>query len=358
MLSRLIAIGLLSFLSHQAWADSSEVEKPRIGWKSSVFPIAFYLPETSLAAGIYGLIVYRRDAARQSRPDTMPATAFATLKGQYSAAFAPGAYLDDEGVWQARLKFGYSFFPNDFYGLGGETLDSAKEPFSTKTLSIKPSIHRKLFSNFVLGPMLAYRSTVIVETKPGGIIASGVLPGSSGSKMIGAGLMLEWDTRDHLLAPTEGSWHLLQVITYRPVLGATASGTQIVADLRRYISIGRGGVLAFQTAIASSSSSLPFDSYQPLGLRGISNGRLRGRSSLMMQVEYRFPIKGRLSGAGFGGVGDVYDGTEGFSFATLKPALGAGLRWCLDQQEKLNLRFDLGVSRYGMAPYILIQESF
>jgi len=42
----------------------------------------------------------------------------------------------------------------------------------------------------------------------------------------------------------------------------------------------------------------------------------------------------------------------------MKYAAGGGVRYAIDKKEKINLRIDIGVSPYGIFPYVLFQEAF
>ncbi|MBW2297603.1 MAG: hypothetical protein JRF32_08350, partial [Deltaproteobacteria bacterium] len=77
-----------------------------------------------------------------------------------------------------------------------------------------------------------------------------------------------------------------------------------------------------------------------------------------IRAEYRFPIKGRWGGAVFGAVGDAFPDATTLEEIDPKIAGGGGLRFALNKKEKINVRLDIGVSRYGVFPYIMLQEAF
>jgi hypothetical protein len=94
--------------------------------------------------------------------------------------------------------------------------------------------------------------------------------------------------------------------------------------------------------------------------RGYFGGRFRDKVMSLAQVEYRFPIIWRFGGVVFAGTGNVASSVDKFDFTNLKTGIGAGLRFSLVPEERINLRIDVG---YGFAtqtlyPYISFTEAF
>ena len=77
-----------------------------------------------------------------------------------------------------------------------------------------------------------------------------------------------------------------------------------------------------------------------------------------LQMEYRFPIHERWSGVTFAAAGDVFHDNDELETQSMKYAAGCGIRYAIDKKEKINIRIDIGVSPYGIFPYILFQEAF
>ena len=87
-------------------------------------------------------------------------------------------------------------------------------------------------------------------------------------------------------------------------------------------------------------------------LRGYYANRFRGNAYYLGQVEARFPLYKRFSGAAFAEAGDVTDGRLG------KPAhtYGAGLRFALS--ENIKLRLDYGRSKDQNGVFFTFGEAF
>ena len=93
-------------------------------------------------------------------------------------------------------------------------------------------------------------------------------------------------------------------------------------------------------------------------MRGLYENVFTDNNMLTLRAEYRFPLKGRWGAAIFGALGDAFPDTDSLEGIDPKFAGGAGLRYALNQQEKINVRLDIGVSQYGIFPYIMLQEAF
>jgi hypothetical protein len=69
-------------------------------------------------------------------------------------------------------------------------------------------------------------------------------------------------------------------------------------------------------------------------------------------------IRPRFGGVVFIGVGEVAETYSDFSAENLRFAGGVGIRFTLDPKDRINLRIDVGVSEFGVAPVLLLTEAF
>ncbi len=77
-----------------------------------------------------------------------------------------------------------------------------------------------------------------------------------------------------------------------------------------------------------------------------------------IQTEYRYPIYQRFSGTVFGGIGEVAGKYVNFA-SNIKGAAGLGLRFFLDTEQKVNIRFDIAINdEFGTATYFMVMEAF
>ena len=76
-------------------------------------------------------------------------------------------------------------------------------------------------------------------------------------------------------------------------------------------------------------------------------------------LEYRQYFWWRLGYVVFGSMGTVASSPEKFQATELKISYGAGLRFLFNEEEMVNLRMDLGITREGdTGIYFGIEEAF
>ncbi len=79
------------------------------------------------------------------------------------------------------------------------------------------------------------------------------------------------------------------------------------------------------------------------------------------EAEYRLRtswLKDRVGFVGFAGVGKVFGDYNSFSDADILPMAGVGARYMLQQDSRMNVRFDNTVGREGVMFYFGIMEAF
>lgn len=344
-----------------AEADSPEKTKD-IG--IAPIPIIFYTPETSLAFGGGVVFTFRDpDQPNDKRPDNLQLIAAYTLKNQIFLSLSPEIHFNEKDG-KLYVQTSYADWPTSFFGIGNEAdintddIDGLEEVYSHRSFMIQPWIAHKVFSKFSLGATLDFKRSDISDTEDDGLLEQGKITGSDGGIRSGLGPALIWDSRDSLFFPTRGSWHKIWSWHYRDQLGSDFDYNLYGADFRTYHSLRPGHIVAWHLAGISTDGEVPFDELPTTPLRGLYEGLFIDNNMLTLEVEYRFPLRGRWSGATFAGVGDVFDDTQDLELDNLKYAAGGGFRYAIDEKEKINLRVDIGVSRYGIFPYVLFQESF
>jgi outer membrane protein assembly factor BamA len=192
--------------------------------------------------------------------------------------------------------------------------------------------------------------------------------GSNGGNLFGLGTDLLWDTRDNIFFPNTGGYQYFKFMYH---WGHDASGldeykyTSFEIDVRHFHAFKPDMVLAGQFYIMTVSDSgfAPFYRVPAIGgktyLRGYYTGRYRDNFFMMMQVEYRHRFSKRFGFVVFAGIGDVAPKLTEFSFTYLKYSLGAGLRFMFNEEERVNLRADVGFGRKGnIGIYLGIEEAF
>jgi len=330
----------------------------------SPIPIIFYTPETSLAIG-GGVVFTFRDPnhPNDKRPDNLQLITAYTLKNQIFFSLTPEIYFNNK---QGNLYIhnSYTRWPTSFFGVGNDTdidvdnIDDIEEVYTTNAFTIQPWITHKVFSQLSLGITVDMGRSDISDIEDGGILDQGNLTGADGGTRIGLGPVLSWDTRDSIFYPTRGSWHKIWSWHYRDVIGSDFDYDVYAVDLRYFHPITTGHILALHALGVSTDGEVPFDELPTPVIRGLYEDLFIDKHMFTLQMEYRFPIHKRWSGVTFAAAGDVFHDNDDIDPHNMKYAAGGGVRYAIDKKEKINLRIDIGVSPYGIFPYVLFQEAF
>jgi hypothetical protein len=355
-------------LSESASTDGRDGEKEKGRLGITPFPVVYYTPETSLALG-GGVVFTLRDEgdSLETRPDNMQVMTAYTLNNQFFLMLSPEKYFNEQ---RGRLfmNIGYLNWPTSFFGVGNdsdidpEEIEDQEEMYTDESFMIQPWLMHTVVAELSMGLTLDWKNTNVHDVEEGGMLEEGNIPGSEGGISSGMGPVISWDTRDNLFSPSRGSWHKAWAWLYREWLGSDFDYDYYGLDLRHYRSVFKEGVLALQGFMALTSGEVPFYEYPTPLMRGLYENVFIDNNAVAVRAEYRFPInfspKGRWGAAVFGAVGDAFPDASSTEDIDLKVAGGAGLRFALNKEEKINVRLDIGVSRYGVFPYIMLQEAF
>jgi len=328
-------------------------------------PIFFYTPESSLAAGGSVILTFRdpEDDPSSRRPDSLQIIGVYTLKHQTFVSLMPSFYYNDQ-KGKIRVNANYAKWPTSFFGIGNdadispEEIDRREETYMRESWTIQPWLTHKIFSDFAVGVTFDLKQSSISETESGGLIDQGLVEGDTGGLRSGMGPVLSWDTRNHIFYPTRGSWLKFWSWHYRNEFGSQFDYDLYAFDLRWYKTIADRHTLAFQALGVSTDGAVPFDELPTPQIRGLYENVFVERNMVTVKSEYRFPIKNRWSGALFLEAGDVFHNAKDYDIKEMKYGGGGGIRWAISQKEKINLRLDIGVSPYGVFPYVMFQEAF
>jgi hypothetical protein len=345
-----------------------------------LLPYAYYTPETKVAFGAGSIFSFRAgdaanaiaagaDAAGSAddlppgRPSNIRIAATYTQLNQMILALLPELYLRNERYYYTGF-YGYYGFPDKFWGVGGDTPDSAEERYRSNDFESSTSVQMQIVPGLYLGPLYEYQYLSVDETDANGALQAGTVPGSRGGSASGLGVILRHDTRDNTYQPMSGFYNQISAVSFGGSVGSDYTFEALSLDLRMYArSFFRSHVIALQTYDVFISGEAPFQMLALLGgsysMRGFYNGRYRDRNMITAQVEYRFPIAWRFGAAAFAGAGDVQSDLHEFSVDRLKYSAGFGLRFMFDAQERINARLDFGFGSGDNAGiYAMVLEAF
>ncbi len=331
----------------------------------SAYPFAYYTPETEFAFGAGGIVTfYTSRVDRILRPSKATVSGYYSTRGQYSFSQETELYFDENNLL-IQLPFSFGSFVDKYWGAGNQAQDVPGVNYDVNVVELGVVVEGATPLEGFARDGIVYRGSYrdITDVKENPFLTDETV-GLEGGFTSGFGFDLVDDSRDATFYPTDGGYHRLYFVWYAPVFGSDYRYNQVEVDLREYMSLGHGQVLAFQLYGDMVFGDPPFYELPALGggslMRGYYQGRYRDVNYIAGQMEYRSPRWWRLSAVGFAGIGDVF-GNSGsdVSFSRIKPSWGGGLRFLFDQTQGINLRMDVGFGRDGSSGvYFGLEEAF
>ncbi|HKY63363.1 MAG TPA: BamA/TamA family outer membrane protein [bacterium] len=236
----------------------------------------------------------------------------------------------------------YREFDEDFYGIGPETPQSAKTEFGLYRLRVGTQFGFEMVQNLVFSARFVFDLSdgdsgrasspdKIQERFPPSELAG------FGRKLdyVDMGFQLAHDTRQPYYYPSRGGRYSLTFHRFQLVGQGGFSFYQWDFDLEHYFTLGHPRLVlwlhnAWMFQDTTGGDQIPFyrlallDVHSPM--RGFDAGRFRDNSSVVFNVELRYPLWENVDGTVFFDSGRVFDGIHNFSFKDFRFGGGAGVR--------------------------------
>ena len=362
----------MSFMTFDADAQINLEKKDSINKlgkrrKLFAFPAAIYSPETTLAFGGAANFYFKIGHDTTVRTSYIQGLGLYTLRQQTVLGLESAIFFHNER-FILKTKGSASYFPDRFWGLGNDSQESNMEHYTVGQFYFFPQLLRKTYKNLFLGLAYEIQNVFTFEYgtgKPPGtsIFDTQNVTGRYGSLVSGIGLVALWDGRDNTFSPSKGLYFSYYINNYSEALGSEFNFVFHSVDIRKYYTIAKNQVLAFQFILNANVGNVPVRSMSNIGsntiMRGYYEGRYTDNNFMGAQVEDRFPLKGRFGMVVFAAAGRVgANSSDLFNLYGLKPSIGTGLRYAIDKKEKLNLRLDVGFGYHSSGVYFNITEAF
>ncbi len=325
------------------------------------YPYAYYTPETELAVGVGGILIFYASDTSIAKPSQIIIGGYYTTNSQYTLSLNPEMYFFSNDLY-VSMPVSFDYNVTRFYGIGPSTPDTGNVDYTSKVFSATLT---------VLGPSLwltadkaglvfDYNYTEIVDKKQNEYLINNEVLGSNGGDYAGIGVNAVWDTRDNIFYPTDGKYTSLKFMSY-PVGQYIYYTTEL--DIKNYTTIMKKHVLAGEVYFNNAVGEVPFYALPQLGgqykMRGYYEGRYTDNAYFTIQLELRQYFWKRLGYVLFGSVGTVAQSPDKYQLSKMKISYGAGLRFLFNEDEGVNLRMDLGITREGeTGVYFGIGEAF
>ena len=330
--------------------------------KFSGFPVAYYTPETKLAAGGFGAYTfYNKNDSNQKYPSQIQIGAAYTFNKQLLIYF-PFRIYTKHSNFTAYGEAGYYKYSYFFYGIGNNQPNDYKELYKVNFPRIRINLLKKVAPNLFIGVRYWLEDYKIKETEPGKQLASGTIPGTKNNFISGIGPAFNFDSRDNIFSPSKGLFVDGGIQLYGKGTGSNYRYNRYTADASFFISNRRKNVYAFNLfGDFLAGDVIPFNQLALMGgnkkMRGYYEGRYRDKDLIALAGEFRFHIYKRFGAVTFANAGAVNDKLK-YIFTHIRTSIGVGARYALNKSEKLNIRLDAAFAKNSSGLYFTIGEAF
>lgn len=355
----LLTIGQISEISSQ---ELDRVAPDSVIWNTSILPVAFYLPETSLALGATGMLSFKKSSQSvDARPSQILFAGIFTLKNQIEFLSSYEIYAD-ERKHRFKGEIGYYKYSYNFYGIGPESQASDLEKYNVNFPRVEFSYARHFLNILNLGLGFKMDYFTKMKRKPNGLLDTQRPIGWDGGLKTNLQLLCFVDTRDNLNAPLKGFYGELVLLKSLGWGLSDFDYSKLEADFRYFTKLGAGWTLGHQLWVTSSTAGTPFYDLPYISTskrsRGFSDRRFLNPKLMSVQSELRFPIFNRLRGAAFYSY-NILPSSWSKPFENQKyVGYGLGLRYVLRRESRTAIRMDVATGDESFNFYITLNEAF
>jgi len=327
-------------------------------------PIIITDPAVDGGLGMMGLFFHESEEEQTARLKTMQdesndKASHSLMPPSISAAF--GAYTGNDSYFiggghlgffnKGNIRYmgggGYGDININFYGFGDVTLPIPLE-INTQATAIMQTLKFKLGdSAFYFGPMHRYVDAQVSIINSGNFInkiPSNLLPALSTNIVTsGAGLTVEYDSRDNFYSPTDGLKYELNYLWFDDVIGSDIDYTLTELTALNYFKITDHWRTAFRVEAnyVDSEQVLPPYATPYISMRGIPAARYQGQSVALSELEVAYRINLRWELSAFAGIGKASDSFSDFSESDSRVSKGAGFRYLIARRYDFNMGIDI-----------------
>jgi hypothetical protein len=290
------------------------------------------------------------EASRSIMPPNISAV-FAAYTGNQSY-FIGGGHL---GFFkQGRVRYlgggGYGDVDIDFYGFADISLDRPVT-INTSAKVLMQSLKFKLGqSAFFIGPLQRYVNADVSIVKATENFATlSRLPNdlnnvlSTSIVTSGAGITLEYDSRNNFFSPTSGFKYEFNYLWFDNAIGSDIDYNLIEFSALNYFKLTKKWRTAFRVEAdyVEAKQVLPPFATPSISLRGIPSARYQGQSVALTEVELAYKINFRWEVSAFAGVGKTGDNFSELSSASSRITKGLGIRYLIARRYDFNMGIDI-----------------
>jgi len=335
--------------------------------KSEFFLVPIPSADPVLGAGLTlmgGCIFRPNKDDTVSPPSTIAAGGMYTENETWGAGGGAKMFLFEDTL-RLLAGGGYADIKYDFYGVGSASGELGK------SIPLNQQVRGGVLEGLVrvkgktyLGPRVAVTNSRIKRNGDDIILADGTtLPRAEIQVQTATlGAHLQQDTRDSQFYSVQGHVWDAKADFSEEAFSSDFTYQVYTMYWNGYKALSKKQVLAVRGFGQGCDGRVPFFVLSSFGagsdLRGYPSGRYRDRMMLATQAEYRLVLNKRLGLVVFGGAGEVAHSWSDFNSDDILPSYGIGARYCLAQQNHLNLRLDYAVGKDDAVWYLAVGEAF
>lgn len=325
-------------------------------------PVVFSSPETGFAFGASLFASATLDTGTTKDRQSSSQLAFVYTTKKQILLYVPFQLYLNKSKMLHEGEIGYYRYNYPFYGVGIDAKKADRENYEVSYPRIVYNFFFQRNESTFIGP--GFRGDVFNELKyeEGGLLEPRTIEGTQGGLFYALTANYKNDKRNDVFFPTKGLLYSSSVEFAAPFGASDYQGFGIRNDFTYYLPVFKQSVVAFNAGFEKYNKSYPFYQKALLGgtkrLRGLIAGRYRDNGAYYFQSEGRFSVFKKAYATAFIGIGSVFSETSEIANNALKVAVGAGFRYQLFKQNKLNARLDFGYGDGDLQFYLTFGEAF
>ncbi|AZQ65307.1 hypothetical protein EI427_24130 [Flammeovirga pectinis] len=330
------------------------------------YPMAGYSEQEGFSIGVMPVFTFKDKKEKEHikrrfyRPTTLIPSVMVSTKGLFNVDAS--LVMFGKGRFNMYFTGIYQYVPNTFYGVNNLAPADTSQFFNRRFSSFG-EVSYELTEILFIGIRYDIQQNKIEDIQ-GEILNDKVL-GYDGGFSLGLGPIFKFDTRDDIVYPTKGSLLKVAVTTYPEFFANDYKFWHFYTEFSHFFSVkNEKNIIGLFGAFHMQNGDIPFYYLNQLGgskrLRSIAQpNRFIDKNYYMAQVEYRRDIWWRLGAVLFAGAGNVYGSNGTNAFEEIKYTVGAGLRFQLVEDMRLNFRIDYGFGNYNQnGLWLTTREAF
>ena len=322
-------------------------------------PIIITEPAVGFGLGMAGVYFHGNMIKEDKTPTSM--SVLAGAKTSNGTWFGGGGHM---GFWaQDKIRytggFGKALVKMDYYGLsdsGGNDGES-RIAYETEAVFLVQEIQFRIAdSNLFAGGgyyLIDTTNTFNWQGRPDDLDLPGI---SFDSRAAALGLVLNYDSLDNILTPSNGIDAEINGMFFDETWGSDQDFERYNGIISYYAQATNSLVVMLRSAASSATEDTPFYAVPFIQLRGVKAMQYQGEKVIDAETELRWSFTPRWALVGFAGVGKAFnEGRKGDSDNIITK--GLGMRYLIASSLGLQAGLDVAKGPDDTAVYIIVGHS-